>query len=429
MEKVGEREDQMTRLRSVSALNTFYHEMQHEVAGLEQQVACKDAVIAELKARLARHERTREAPSTSLLDSLIKEICELKHKLKDTEVDASQRLEHSKRESQGLQQRLRDMEQELECMRHRPEHQKEREIQRLHASLAERDRVQATRDVLCSSLVEEVDQLRGQLGATVRVCQELLGRLEKSRTPGAEDNAHAVEVTEFSDVAHLNSLVSKLQRENQQLRDRVAYVENLNSKWQKYDQSREQYVKGLCEKLREPSGLAQAQGQATEALLQEEIGRLNGLLQEKMLQCERMSTERDEREPRDQERIQMLEQQVLAYIEDFKSERADRERAQGKILELQDDVERLQLQIHTQNAREATSARRLHISLKKPVRKQTDTAETLLRSSPADSSAKRTAGHWPAQDTAELQCPLCAARYDNKHTAEFLNHCEECAKL
>ncbi|KAK1791242.1 hypothetical protein P4O66_013149 [Electrophorus voltai] len=399
MEKVGEREDQMTRLRSVSALNTFYHEMQHEVAGLEQQVACKDAVIAELKARLARHERTREAPSTSLLDSLIKEICELKHKLKDTEVDASQRLEHSKRESQGLQQRLRDMEQELECMRHRPEHQKEREIQRLHASLAERDRVQATRDVLCSSLVEEVDQLRGQLGATVRVCQELLGRLEKSRTPGAEDNAHAVE------------------------------VENLNSKWQKYDQSREQYVKGLCEKLREPSGLAQAQGQATEALLQEEIGRLNGLLQEKMLQCERMSTERDEREPRDQERIQMLEQQVLAYIEDFKSERADRERAQGKILELQDDVERLQLQIHTQASPEATSARRLHISLKKPVRKQTDTAETLLRSSPADSSAKRTAGHWPAQDTAELQCPLCAARYDNKHTAEFLNHCEECAKL
>lgn len=37
--------------------------------------------------------------------------------------------------------------------------------------------------------------------------------------------------------------------------------------------------------------------------------------------------------------------QVLAYIEDFKSERADRERAQGKILDLQEEVGRLQLQI------------------------------------------------------------------------------------
>lgn len=62
-----------------------------------------------------------------------------------------------------------------------PEHEKEHEIQRLRASLAARDREQATRDVLCNSLADEAEQLRGQLGATVRVCEELLGRLEKQK--------------------------------------------------------------------------------------------------------------------------------------------------------------------------------------------------------------------------------------------------------
>lgn len=47
--------------------------------------------------------------------------------------------------------------------------------------------------------------------------------------------------------------------------------------------------------------------------------------------------------------------QVLAYIEDFKSERADRERAQSKILDLQEEVGRLQLQIRAQASQLASS--------------------------------------------------------------------------
>lgn len=70
-------------------------------------------------------------------------------------------------------------------MAQRNDQDQEREIRRLRAALAERDRMQATRAVLCNSLAEEADQLRGQLGATVRVCQELLGRLEKEKKRGA----------------------------------------------------------------------------------------------------------------------------------------------------------------------------------------------------------------------------------------------------
>lgn len=47
--------------------------------------------------------------------------------------------------------------------------------------------------------------------------------------------------------------------------------------------------------------------------------------------------------------------QVLAYVEDFKSERADRERAQSKILDLQDEVGRLQLQIRAQASQSASN--------------------------------------------------------------------------
>lgn len=90
-------------------------------------------------------------------------------------------------------------------------------------------------------------------------------------------------------------------------------MESLNSKWQKYDSSREEYVRGLCQKLKESNGLASsgpnlAQTSAAGAtnLFQQEIARLNGLLEEKMIECERM----DDSTRRDQERIQMLEQQV-----------------------------------------------------------------------------------------------------------------------
>lgn len=98
-------------------------------------------------------------------------------------------------------------------------------------------------------------------------------------------------------------------------------MESLNSKWQKYDSSREEYVRGLCQKLKESNGLASAGPTLTQTpapgnvtLFQQEIARLNGLLQDKMMECERLSRERDDSKRRDQEGIQMLEQQVFIII-------------------------------------------------------------------------------------------------------------------
>ncbi|RXN04469.1 TNFAIP3-interacting 2-like protein [Labeo rohita] len=399
-----ENEALKAKLRSCSTLNTIYHETQQEIARLNQLVISKDGIITELRARLGKYEKTVViegeepyivGPSKSLIESLCKEICKLKQKLKDSEADTAQRLETSKTEIQRLQEKLKEKDQEIEIIRERPEHEKEREIQRLRSTLAESDRTQATRAVLCNSLAEEAEQLRAQLGATVQVCQELLGRLEKEKNKSvmADQRTQANEMKDSPEVPHLNVIISKLEEENDQLKKRVAYVESLNSKWQKYDSSREEYVRGLCQKLKESNGLASAGPPLTQtsasgnvALFQQEIARLNGLLQDKMMECDRFWHILRISNPRGQT------ENVLRSVQD------------------------------------APSSRRLHIGLKKVPHRQTDTAEP-LRNNPPETSSKRTISNTAPQGAAELQCPRCLTTYDDDHTAEYLNHWDECAKL
>lgn len=82
-------------------------------------------------------------------------------------------------EIQRLNLQLREKQLELESVKCQPGHEKDQEIHRLRSVLEEKERAEATRTVLCTSLAEEAEQLRAQLGATVKVCQELLARLEK----------------------------------------------------------------------------------------------------------------------------------------------------------------------------------------------------------------------------------------------------------
>lgn len=97
-----ENEALRAKLRSCSTLNTFYHETQQEMARLNQLVTSKDGIIADLRARLGKYEKTVViegeepyivGPSKSLIESLCKEICKLKQKQKDLEKDTAQKLE------------------------------------------------------------------------------------------------------------------------------------------------------------------------------------------------------------------------------------------------------------------------------------------------------------------------------------------------
>lgn len=89
-------------------------------------------------------------------------------------------------------------------------------------------------------------------------------------------------------------------------------MQGLNSQWQRYDSSREDYIRGLCQRLKETTGqgLMPGLGSVSTGLLHQEISRLNGLLEEKMSECARLGREVEEMRRKDQERIQTLEQQV-----------------------------------------------------------------------------------------------------------------------
>ncbi|XP_062333331.1 TNFAIP3-interacting protein 2 [Osmerus eperlanus] len=462
------------KIRSCNTLNTFYHETRQQMDTLNKQIIKRDNLIADLKAKLGKYERIdinvegQESvvigPSTCLIESLCKEICKIKQQFYETQVNTSHQAELSQQEIQRLKQQLREKERELETVTLQPEHEKDEEIQRLRGALEEKDRAQATRAVLCNSLVEEADQLRAQLAATVRVCQELLGRLEKEKKGGVTEEEQTQQRAKQMSDGSQEALVKKLQEQNRQLKHSVAHVEALNAKWQKYDASREEYVRGLCQRLKEfsaqatsstspvegpgprpgsGSGLVPGLASPSSGLLQKEIARLNGLLEEKMRDCGRLGRDLEGMRRKNQECIQTLEQQVLIYTEDFKSERADRERAQGTIQDLKEEVSRLQQQLHAQSrGKDATATCRVHTGVRVSPHRRMDTAQSLLRTSTdlpvpkhqtSQSAAAQTELLVPAwmesRGLSELQCPRCFTTFDENQATEYLNHCEECARL
>lgn len=105
-------DDDVTKLRSWATLNTFYHEAQQEIVNLSKQISSRDGIIAELRTRLAKYERTcvivegeepcLVGPSRSLVESLCREKHKLHQKLKEAEVESAQKLESSKRVSNLL---------------------------------------------------------------------------------------------------------------------------------------------------------------------------------------------------------------------------------------------------------------------------------------------------------------------------------------
>ncbi|XP_051941072.1 TNFAIP3-interacting protein 2 [Hippocampus zosterae] len=442
--------------RSYSTLNTLYHESRQEMELLAKQLAAKDNIIAELKLRLAGHERlclsvgdnqsVVVGPSKSLLDSLCKEIYKLKQKSNETDLKVVRQEEEIKRLSEQLRQKDEQLE-SVKCDAKSPgelngDSEKELELRRLRSA-------EATKTVLCTSLAEEAEQLRGQLGATVQVCRQLMAKLEKSKAGKAQAGEQAATQPPESPDRSPNSPIRQLEDENRQLKQRVAYVQGLNSQWQKYDSSREDYIRGLCQRLKSVAAtpLAPSLASAGAALLHQEISRLNGLLEDKLSECARLRGEAQQASSKDRERIQTLEQQVLIYTEDFKSERADRERAQGRIQDLKEQICHLKQQLHKQGSTRETrevpvchvhighrvssssSSRRHHRDVGDCSGARNNTPRLLAPPAAVASPPALPQDAALMEVPSDLQCPRCFATFSEDDAARYLNHCEECATL
>lgn len=93
----------------------------------------------------------------------------------------------------------------------------------------------------------------------------------------------------------------------------AAQVEDLNARWQRYDASRDEYVRGLHAQLRGLQAPLEPESPSSPERLQKEIARLNRQLEEKVDACAEAKQElASARRARDAalERVQMLEQQV-----------------------------------------------------------------------------------------------------------------------
>ncbi|NXW02189.1 TNIP2 protein, partial [Fregetta grallaria] len=340
------------------ALCTLYHESAQQLKQLQLQLAAKEATIRELRSSLARQQQLPAAggeagaePARSLVESLLEQLGRAREQLRDSERLSARRVDTLSQEVQKLNQQLEEKNGEIQQMINQPPYEKEREILRLQKSLAEREKAQATSDVLCRSLTDETHQLQRKLASTAEMCQHLAKCLEEKQRKEKGNSDDQIPTERSNQVFLLLLCFFEVLLASE--------VEDLNAKWQKYDASRDEYVKRLHLQLKEmKSQLEQQHGitsaQTNSDLMHKEIFRLNKLLEEKMNECINTKTElEDVKKARegDNERIQMLEQQVLVYKDDFTSERSDRERAQTKIQELQAEVARLQHQLARRQVR------------------------------------------------------------------------------
>ncbi|KFV87022.1 TNFAIP3-interacting protein 2, partial [Struthio camelus australis] len=393
-------------------------------------------------------------PARSLVESLLEQLGQVRQQLRDSEQTSAQKVETLSQEVQQLNQQVEEKNGEIQQMINQPPYEKDREILRLQKTLAEKEKAQATSEVLCRSLADETHQLQRKLASTAEMCQHLAKCLEEKqrREKGNSDDQIPTERSnQLSDnETSLQALICKLQDENRMLKQKVAHVEDLNAKWQKYDASRDEYVKRLHLQLKELKSQREQQHGITSAqtnyeLMQKEIFRLNKLLEEKMNECiiaKRELEDVKKASEGDNERIQMLEQQVLVYKDDFTSERSDRERAQSKIQELQAEVACLQHQLtRRQDSRDSTSHFRVHVGNQNHMYVQTN-VEHLRDNSPGQTGMRRAAsrseqGSPPVDNRnsgsegraqGELRCPHCMRFFNDELSDEFLKHVAECCQ-
>nr|XP_055182471.1 TNFAIP3-interacting protein 2 isoform X3 [Nyctereutes procyonoides] len=390
--------------RAAAALCGLYHEAGQRLRRLQDQLAARDALIERLRARLAALEGDA-APS--LVDALLEQVARFREQLRQREGGAGEAA--LRQEIERLSEQLEEKEKETQQLMSQPEHEREKEVALLRRSVAEKERARAASDILCRSLADETHQLRRTLAATAHMCQHLAKCLDEQQC--AQGN----------------------------LRGKSPEVEDLNAKWQRYDASRDEYVRGLHVQLQGLQAPPEPEKTSCPELMRKEISRLNRQLEERIRACadgrRELAAVRGARDAA-LERVQMLEQQILAYKDDFTSERADRERAQGRIQELEEQVASLRQQASwTQDRREPGSCR-IHTGNRTPKYLETDALELVAPSGRRTGTGSQgldlpTEGRCPGttrRGQGDLQCPHCLQCFGDEQGEELFRHVAECCQ-
>ncbi|XP_019626338.1 PREDICTED: centrosomal protein of 55 kDa-like isoform X1 [Branchiostoma belcheri] len=428
------------RLNGVQTLQTLLSEAREELAGKHQVIRDLETRVADLQAKIAKLGGNSEdksilqgaivvpGVSKELVDNLIRENAKLKQMLRgprensglvedktDTEKQLQMCQEQYHRDMAAKDHEIKKVQEILASS----DNDKDVEIARLQKALKDARNVDHTRDVLCQSLTEETQTLKARLAATAQMCNDLAHKLDsKERMLSQAQNSIQMSVAgqlgkvslgEGSSTDAQNRAILQLEQEVNKLNTQLREVVDMNTRWQAYNDQRENYVITLQGKVTEHSQLAdklqrdnrQLQARIEElqnmpqsasggGLSEEQQRYYDNLLltakknleeqreeteevQNKLVrmteryEMEKEKTEQMERrmeameaehaqckQSQNQEEIvDMLKQQLQAYKEDFEEERRDRERMQARQETVEQDlatakatVRQLEAQLH-----------------------------------------------------------------------------------
>ncbi|XP_035941601.1 TNFAIP3-interacting protein 2 isoform X2 [Halichoerus grypus] len=255
-----------------------------------------------------------------------------------------------------------------------------------------------------AALRQEIERLSEQLEEKEKETQQLMSQPEREREREVALLRRSVAEKERARAAS-DILCRSLADETHQLRRTLAATAHMCQHLAKCLDERQRAQGDAGEKGPEPERTGgAASGQAVIEKLREE----NRLLRQKVTH-------------------------ILAYKDDFTSERADRERAQSRIQELEEQVASLRQQASwTQDRREPGSCR-IHTGNRTSKYLETDALELVAPSgwragtgsqgldSPAEGRATR-------RGQGDLQCPHCLRCFGDEQGEELFRHVAECCQ-
>ncbi|KAI8512607.1 CD40 signaling pathway [Branchiostoma belcheri] len=270
------------RLNGVQTLQTLLSEAREELAVKHQVIRDMETRIKDLQAKIAKLGGNSEdksilqgaivvpGVSKELVDNLIRENAKLKQMLRGPRENSglvedktdTEKVINSRCAKSSTTETCREgsRNQEATGILASSDNDKDVEIARLQKALKDARNVDHTRDVLCQSLTEETQTLKARLAATAQMCNDLAHKLDsKERMLSQAQNSIQMSVAgqlgkvslgEGSSTDAQNRAILQLEQEVNKLNTQLREVVDMNTRWQAYNDQRENYVITLQGKSR-----------------------------------------------------------------------------------------------------------------------------------------------------------------------------------
>lgn len=349
----------------------------------EQDVRCLEQTLKELRVKCENKDKR--------ISELEKEIAHLKSKLRENKENGELKLlpnEVAPTNTQSVESLIdtikdlkkvvslsKDADALQKLIKENDEYKKKLRMQR-YSDVPERSQVQI------AELQQDLQQLALQ-------CKAMYNRLT---------NTEKIKSIPLPSMQSSDSLAA----DNEKLRAKVAEVTEMNKKWQLYNQQRESYMKKLCSsgvvQCRTPEGMKTSQN-STIADVQKESSKL-------------------------EEENLALKAQIKIFTEDFVSERQDREKAQARVNDLEEELLKMKENQHEKNSTSSELGYSRSLGKYDYSNQQKLFSRLSKHGLVTDGFGETVAPRSPGSPTKKLACPSCMKIFEKQ--SDLLEHVDIC---